>query len=317
VRSFWHLNRNKRSIVLDLKHPSGLAAVLKLVARADVLVWNVRPAAMARLKLSYDDVRAVNPQIIYCGMFGFGQAGRYRDKPAYDSIIQGAGGMAAIHHRAAGEPRYVPMVVADKTVGMVAVQMILMALYPPRHYRRRLLDRDPDVREPGQVRARRAHVSENLRASARRDGRPAAARSARQADSGRATAGSASRRIRTRRRLRFSTRWAVRSSRPMPRFFQRAGALRQRGRLFSDPRRHAENQDHGRVARVFDRNDVPAMPYHTLDSLLDDPHLSDVGFFALKDHPTKAHPRVAIAQPVVVRNPTGWSPAPKLVRASG
>src|SRR5204863_5384761 len=117
------------SIVLDLKHPAGHAALLKLITRADVLVWNVRPAAMARLKLSYDDVRAVNARIIYCGMFGFGQNGRYRDKPAYDSIVQGAGGMAALNHRVTGEPRFVPMVVADKVVGLIAVQMIAMALY--------------------------------------------------------------------------------------------------------------------------------------------------------------------------------------------
>src|SRR5262249_24445771 len=70
---FLHLNRNKRSIVMDLKHPSGHAALRKLIARADVLIWNVRPAAMARLKLAYDDVRAINPKIVYCGMFGFGQ----------------------------------------------------------------------------------------------------------------------------------------------------------------------------------------------------------------------------------------------------
>ena len=62
-------------------------------------------------------------------MFGFGQDGRYRDKPAYDTIIQGSAGMAALHHRAIGEPRFVPMVVADKVVGLIAVQMIAMALY--------------------------------------------------------------------------------------------------------------------------------------------------------------------------------------------
>src|ERR1700675_83402 len=75
---FLHLNRNKRSIVLDLKHPAGLEALKKLIARADVMIWNNRPASMARMKLSYADVRAVNPKIIYCGMFGFGQDGRYR-----------------------------------------------------------------------------------------------------------------------------------------------------------------------------------------------------------------------------------------------
>src|SRR5882672_6072560 len=126
---FLHLNRNKRSVVLDLKHPAGLEALRRLIARTDVMIWNNRPASMTRMKLSYNDVRAVNGRIIYCGMFGFGQDGRYRDKPAYDTIIQGSGGMAALHHRAMGEPRFVPMVVADKVTGLVAVQMIAMALY--------------------------------------------------------------------------------------------------------------------------------------------------------------------------------------------
>src|SRR5262249_19958189 len=126
---FLHLNRNKRSIVLDLKRPAGYAALCKLLARADVMIWNNRPPSMARMKLAYADVRAINPRIIYCGMFGFVQDGRYRDKPAYDTIIQGSGGMSALHHRAMGEPRFVPMVVADKVTGLIAVQMIAMALY--------------------------------------------------------------------------------------------------------------------------------------------------------------------------------------------
>ena len=126
---FLHLNRNKRSLVLDLKKPAGYEALVRLLARSDIFVWNVRPPSMARMKLSYDEVRAVNPRIIYCGMFGFGQAGRYRDKPAYDSIIQGSAGVAALYHRAAGEPRYLPMVMADKTVGLIAVQMLVMALF--------------------------------------------------------------------------------------------------------------------------------------------------------------------------------------------
>ena len=75
---FLHLNRNKRSLVLDLKKPGAHAALLKLIARADVLIWNMRPAAMGRLKLGYEDLRRLNPKLIYCGMFGFGQAVIFR-----------------------------------------------------------------------------------------------------------------------------------------------------------------------------------------------------------------------------------------------
>jgi len=126
---FLHLNRNKRSIVLDLKHAGGYAAMVRLLEQADVLLWNVRPASMTRLKLDYETVARINRRIVYCGMFGFGQDGCYRDKPAYDSIIQGVSGVAALHERVTGTPRYVPYVMADRTVGLIAVQMILMALF--------------------------------------------------------------------------------------------------------------------------------------------------------------------------------------------
>ena len=126
---FLHLNRNKRSLVLDLKKPEAYAALMQILATADVMVWNMRPPALKRLKLTYEDIKKVNPKIICCGMYGFGQDGPYKDKPAYDSIIQGSGGTAALYQMATGEPRYLPMVVADRTVGLIAVQMILMALF--------------------------------------------------------------------------------------------------------------------------------------------------------------------------------------------
>src|SRR5690606_16846733 len=99
------------------------------IGQADVLCWNVRPESMTRLRLSYDEVRAVKPDIIYCGMFGFGRRGRYVDLPAYDPVVQGVSGVAALMERAFGEPRYVPYVLADRTTGLIAVQMIAMALF--------------------------------------------------------------------------------------------------------------------------------------------------------------------------------------------
>ena len=86
---FLHHNRNKRSIVLDLKKPEGLAALQKLIKTADVLFYNVRPQAMKRLKLSYEEVAAINPQIIYVGAYGFSQRGPYAAQPAFDDLIQG------------------------------------------------------------------------------------------------------------------------------------------------------------------------------------------------------------------------------------
>src|SRR5690606_9535281 len=90
---FLHMNRNKRSVVLDLKRPAGREALLALARSADVMVHNTRPQAMVRLGLAYEDVKAVNPRIVYVGAFGFDQSGPYAARPAYDDLIQGAIGL--------------------------------------------------------------------------------------------------------------------------------------------------------------------------------------------------------------------------------
>jgi len=127
---FLHANRNKRSIALDLKSDEGRDAVLRLCATADVLTYNVRPQAMQRLGLGYDDVRAHNPGLIYAGMFGFGRDGPYANDPAYDDLIQGLSGFPATYARSTGNaPAYVPANICDRTVGLYAVGAICAALY--------------------------------------------------------------------------------------------------------------------------------------------------------------------------------------------
>ncbi len=127
---FLHMNRNKRSVVLDLKQAAGREALLRLAAGADVLLYNVRPQAMARLKLSYADLAAVNPRIIYVGAFGFGQDGPYAARPAYDDLIQGMVGVPWLTVKAgATEPRYIPATLADRIVGLHAVYAVTAALY--------------------------------------------------------------------------------------------------------------------------------------------------------------------------------------------
>lgn len=127
---FLGLNRNKRSIVLDLKKAEGRAALLKLAKSADVLAYNVRPAAMQRLGLGYEALAAVNPRLIYAGMFGFSQRGRYAPKPAFDDLIQAASALPlAVANTTGGIPRYVPFNVADRSVGLYAFGIIASALY--------------------------------------------------------------------------------------------------------------------------------------------------------------------------------------------
>jgi crotonobetainyl-CoA:carnitine CoA-transferase CaiB-like acyl-CoA transferase len=128
--NFLHLNRNKRSIVLDLKQPEGHAALLRLLKSADVLAYNVRPAAMARLKLSYADVAAVNPRIIYAGATGFRQEGPYAAKAAYDDIIQGMVALPSLAVQAgADRPRFVPSTLTDRITGLNTVHAIIAALF--------------------------------------------------------------------------------------------------------------------------------------------------------------------------------------------
>ena len=126
---FLHLNRNKRSVVLDLKKPSGLAALQRMLKSADVLIHRMRPKTMKKLGLGYEAVRTINPRLIYCGGFGFGQTGPYADRPAYDDLIQAGVGMAAAQGRRSGSPSYVATAVADRVVGMALSNAVSMALY--------------------------------------------------------------------------------------------------------------------------------------------------------------------------------------------
>ena len=122
-------NRNKRSLVLDLKQPSGREALLKLVETTDVLIHNNRPQVMTRLKLDYADIRAINPEIIYCGTYGYGKAGPYGAQGALDDSIQASSGIAMLNEMVLGEPRYLPTVIADKTTALGVVYAVTAALY--------------------------------------------------------------------------------------------------------------------------------------------------------------------------------------------
>jgi crotonobetainyl-CoA:carnitine CoA-transferase CaiB-like acyl-CoA transferase len=127
---FLHANRNKRAITLDLKRDEARNALLALAKDADVLVYNIRPQAMARLKLGYEDLRAVNPRIIYVGGFGYSQRGPYAAKAAYDDLIQGAAGIPwLLKKQGADVPRYAPVIIADRTVGLHISNAVCAALY--------------------------------------------------------------------------------------------------------------------------------------------------------------------------------------------
>jgi crotonobetainyl-CoA:carnitine CoA-transferase CaiB-like acyl-CoA transferase len=219
-------------------------------------------------------------------MFGFGQDGRYRNKPAYDSIIQGSAGIAALHHRVTGEPRYLPMVIADRTVGLIAVQMILMALYHRtrtsegqaieipmfENIVKSVLEEhmylktfDPPLGPTGDPRLLDA------------DARPLATKDGWICISGNTDAQAfAIFDAIGKPELKADSRFNNIAARfkNTPEYFRiRAEGLRQKTT--------AEWLD------LFDATDVPAMPFQTLDELMDDPHLQDIGFFGAIEHPTE------------------------------
>ena len=122
-------NRNKRSIVLDLKGAEGLPTLLKLVAGSDVLLHSIRGPAAERLGLSYEKLSVINPRLIYCHLMGFSDAGLYAGKPAYDDIVQALSGLAMLQTVVAGEPRYMPTLLADKISAVHAAYAIMLALF--------------------------------------------------------------------------------------------------------------------------------------------------------------------------------------------
>jgi crotonobetainyl-CoA:carnitine CoA-transferase CaiB-like acyl-CoA transferase len=283
---FLHLNRNKRSIALDLKQSQGFEVLIKLIQRADVLIWNMRPAAMNALGLDYESVRAINSRIVYCGIVGFGSKGRYAGKPAYDPIIQGMGGIAALSHRATGEPRYVPIVMADKNAGLVATQMLLLALFA-----RERTGESQCVEVPMFENVAKYVLEEHLYLSTFQPplggmGDP-----------------------------RIFDPWA----KPIPTkdgwicmaantdaqafaFFRAIGRpeLKDDARFGSIAARFQNVREYfglrsaalatkttAEWLRIFNDVDVPAMAYNTLEALVEDPHLKDVGLLRNIDHPTE------------------------------
>jgi crotonobetainyl-CoA:carnitine CoA-transferase CaiB-like acyl-CoA transferase len=278
--------------VLDLMTTAGLRALLRLATSADVLIYNVRPQAMARLGLSYEEVAAVNPRIVYVGTYGFGQSGPYAARPAYDDLIQGAAGLPSLAVRAGAEmPRYVPCTVADRTVGLNAVNAIAAALY----YRERT----------GEGQAIGIPMFETMAQFVLGDHLGGRTFEPPLGPTGYA-------RLLAKERRPYATKDGyicalVYNDKQWQSFFALIGRpeVLERDPRFADLGSRAEHIDelYSLVAETLatrttaewlvalDRADIPAMPMHTLDTLIDDPHLAAVGFFEMVEHPSEGRMR--------------------------
>ena len=297
---FLHANRSKRSIVVDLKHPDGRDVVLDLARTADVLVYNVRPQAMARLGLGYAAVSAANPAIIYAGAFGYGQDGPYAARPAYDDLMQGAAGIPTLLAATGdGTPRYVPINIADRTVGLHLVNAVLGALYfRQRTGRGQQIDIPMFETVASQVLA--DHMG-GLSFEPPLDGGGYARLLARSRRPYRTADGHLCVLIYNDRHWRgFLGAVGLAQVLDDPRFATHAARIEHIDLLYEmvagifPGRTTAEWQD------LLDRLDVPHTPMHTLETILADPHLAAVGFFPLADHPTEGTVRS-------MRVPGRWS----------
>jgi len=280
------VNRNKRSIVLDLKQETARRVLLRLAEGADVLLHNYRPQAARRLGMSYETFRAINPGIVYVGTYGFRATGPYGDKPAYDDIIQAASGLGAAQASIVGEPRYVPTIVADKTSSMTVLAAVLAALY---HKAR--TGEGQEVEVPMFESMAAWVMVEHLYGETFVPPKE--------------TIGY--KRILNPYRRPFKTRDGYLAILPYTDqnwrdFFTLAG----RQDLLDDPRyktlgtrlKHIE-QLYEELARIapsrtnaewlaeLDRRSIPAMTVNSLESLLRDPHLDAVGFWQIVEHPTE------------------------------
>ncbi len=300
-------NRNKRSIILDLKKTGGREALLRLCATADVFIHNVRPAAMRRLRLGADDLLALNPRLVYASLHGFGEQGPYAGRPAYDDLIQGMTALPALTGKIAGEPRYSPATIADRIVGLNAVHAVLAALlHRDRtgegqsieipmfetmaqfvlgdHMAGRSFE--PPIGPPGYSRL----LSPDRRPYQTSDGYICAL-------------------------VYTDKQWTA--------FFRALGRANDAAldaRLttitartnnydyvygwFSDVMKTRRTSE---WMQLFDEADISHAPLHDLDSLIDDPHLAAVGLFQSIEHPTEGELRVA--GPAAT-----WSKTPPSVR---
>jgi CoA:oxalate CoA-transferase len=125
---FARVNRGKESIALDLKEPAGKAVLVALAGRADVLIENYRPGVMDRLGLGYDALAAGNPRLVYASVSGFGQTGPWRERPAYDTVVQAAAGLFAVTGDPDGEPYKMGTSIADLTAGLYVFGAVMAAL---------------------------------------------------------------------------------------------------------------------------------------------------------------------------------------------
>ena len=294
-------NRSKRSIVIDLKNDAGKQVLMRLVRGADVFLYNVRPQAITRLGLSYEALCAINPRLVYVGVFGYGQDGPYAAKPAYDDLIQGASSLSGLFSRSTGAaPQYAPIAMADRIAALFAVNAVLAAIIE-----RSASGKGQRIDVPMFETMVSFVLSDHLSGMA--------------FDPPLSEAGYSRLLARSRRPYRTSDGYLCamiyndKQWRAFLRMLGREPEMETDSRLQSLATRtiyidalYAEIESilatraTAEWLATFEQIDIPAMAMHDLDSIFDDEHLNAIGFFGREEHPTEG-------SVLRMRNPVTWS----------
>ena len=295
------INRNKRSVVLDLKKQEARDILTRLVAKSDVLLHNIRAGGMKRLGFDYDSVRKIRPDIVYVHAVGFGSGGPYAGRQAYDDLVQAASGVASMLPMQDGSeaPRYFPTLIADKTAGLYAANATLAALL-----HRERTGEGQFVEVPMMECVVAFNIAENLygRAFVPPQGEPGYSR------------------VLSPFRKPYATQDGYVAIMPYSDenwrdFFEIGG----RPELASDERFSTYAARTANISEVYSvaeeiaatkptaewmelltKARVPVMRVHTLDSVLDDPQMRETGFVEERDHP-------AAGRYVAIHNPLSFS----------
>ncbi|MFV0244358.1 MAG: CaiB/BaiF CoA transferase family protein [Qingshengfaniella sp.] len=304
---FLQSNRNKKSIVLDLKDPADKTRLLDLIRDADALMTNIRPNGLKRLGLDYGPVAAINPAIIYCAMVGFGSDGPYSGQAVYDDLIQAAAGMSGLFRAVDGQTRYAPLNICDRVTGLYAAIAVLSALV-----HRAATGQGQEIEVPMFETMASFILADNM--------------------GGRSFVpplGEAGyKRLLSRFRGPYPTAdghlaLVVYTDRDWQRFTDLVG----QPEILSDPRfaTQATRTEHAEACGQFlaevlparstaewipllRQIDIPCAPVNSLEDLFIDPHLQQVGLFEEHDHPTEG--RITMTRP-----PLKFSATPPSIRS--
>ena len=303
---FLNLHRNKRSVVLDLKTGAACDALRRLIQTADVFVHNLRPKAIERLGFDYDAVRAIRPDIVFCGAYGFSAKGPYGDKAAYDDLIQAGSGVAALFGEVHGEPAYVPTVICDKLAGQAIAYAVLAALFQRSRggggqaievpmfettVEFNLVEHmsgfgfEPPLSRPGFARL----MDRSRKPFRTLDGYACILPYS------------------DRNWLDFYAFTGRTEFRDDPRFASLAQRVRHISTLYRMVEEEAAQRTTAQWVEFCDRVSIPCMPVLGLEQLPADPHIEAVGLFGVAEHPSEGRYRS-------VRRPVDLSAAPFRIR---